>query len=362
MTADSLNAAPGRAAGPLVFVACAEDGVIDVLELDPADGTLGEAAPRAAAPKIRALAVAPEGYRIYAALSDTPGRIAAYDVDPHTGALSAAGSGTVPAPQCYLSIDRTGRFLFGASYHGHQVTVSAVDDNGHLAGPELEQQEPGRRAHAVLPSPDNSFVYATSLGSDRIVAYHFDQSTGRIVPASSVQADPDSGPRHLRFSAVGDRVYVLHEMSGDVAVYQRDAGTGELAELQKIASVPEDLGLIHGRMREPGKEDPGPEAIWCADLRLSLDGRFLYTTERSSSTISSFAVDAEDGTLRYLDTVPTERQPRGINIDPSGNFLLACGELSGSVTVYRIGPDGTLTVTDRRATGAGPLWIEFLSR
>lgn len=364
MTADS--AAPRT----LAYVACAGDDVVGTFEFDGAEGTLRRAGEPAPAPKVRALAAAPDGTRLYAALSFTPGRTAAYDVGPD-GSLSPAGEGDVPAPQCYVSIDATGRHVFGATYHGHQVTRSTLDADGHFPRPQqhdgpqkpdAQQQvlEPGLRAHAVLPSPDNAFVYATALGSDRIAVYALDGAAGTLSPASATDSAPDSGPRHLRFSADGDRLYVLHEMSGEVAVYGRDSRSGALAELQRISTVPASLGLVHGRMREPGVPDPGPDAIWCADLRLSRDGRYLYTSERSSSTISILAVDGQDGTLRLLGTVPTEQQPRGIAVDPSGRYLLAAGELSGAVTVHRIGDDGGLTAVSRTEVGAGPLWIEFL--
>jgi 6-phosphogluconolactonase len=218
---------------------------------------------------------------------------------------------------------------------------------------------PGGKAHCVLPSSDGAFVYATSLADDRIDWYR--RTASSFEEAGSVASAPGSGPRHLRFSASGDVLYAIHEMSGTVDVFGRDAQTGDLRELQVVSSIPEDLGLVPGRARGSDVPDPGPDAIWCSDVQLGAGGRFLFTTERSSSTVSAFAVDPENGTLTFLRTTETETQPRGAAVDPTGEFLLVCGQVSNHVSAYRIGNDGLLEATDRASTSPGPMWIETVA-
>ena len=46
---------------------------------------------------------------------------------------------------------------------------------------------------------------------------------------------------------------------------------------------------------------------WAADIHLSPDGRTLYASERTSSTPSTFRVDAATGQLQPLGQVPTEK-------------------------------------------------------
>ena len=149
---------------------------------------------------------------------------------------------------------------------------------------------------------------------------------------------------------------MLHELSGDVSVFERDAKTGHLALLQLVSAV-NGLDLSRGAVRSPSTQNPGQSVIWCADLRLTPDGRFLFASERSTSTISTFRV-TESGLLEFIGRIATEAQPRGTAIDPSGRFLLVCGERSDHVTAYRIGDDGSLTPASRVHTSGGPLWIE----
>ena len=61
---------------------------------------------------------------------------------------------------------------------------------------------------------------------------------------------------------------------------------------------------------------------WAADIHLTPNGKFLYASERTTSTLSVFKVDAATGLLTQIDTVPTEQQPRAFEIDPTGKYPL----------------------------------------
>jgi 6-phosphogluconolactonase len=60
--------------------------------------------------------------------------------------------------------------------------------------------------------------------------------------------------------------------------------------------------------------------------------------------------------------VPTEKQPRGFAIDPSGHVLIAVGELSNAMSVYAIDPaSGALKQLQSIPVGKQPNWVEFVS-
>ena len=98
---------------------------------------------------------------------------------------------------------------------------------------------------------------------------------------------------------------------------------GTLTELQTVPTLPPDFA---------GK----PSA---ADLHLTPDGRFIYASERTTSTIKGFRIDPERGTFSRCGRWPTETTPRGFAIDPRGRFLLAVGLSSNALTVSAIDPD-----------------------
>ncbi|WP_171042293.1 lactonase family protein [Sinomonas gamaensis] len=348
----------------LIYVACAASGTVDVLSLDPDSGALERLGRTEGLDHVSSMALDGKRPTLYAACNidrpapHVPPRVVALALDP-SGAATAGAERELPVTTCYIALTSDGRELFGASYHEGRLIRFAVPGD---SADRVSTYASGTNTHCSVLSPDGRFVYAASLGDDRISWFRVDgpqTSTvddDAIAPDGHVTVEHGAGPRHLRFNDSGDRVYVLHELSGDVRVFERDAETGRLALLQTVSAV-EGLDLSRGTVRSPSTQDPGQSVVWCADLRLTSDGRFLFTTERSTSTISAFAV-RDNGLLEYLRRTSTEAQPRGSSIDPSGQFLLVCGERSDHVTAYRIEDDGELTLASRAATSGGPLWIE----
>ncbi|WP_052206978.1 lactonase family protein [Sinomonas humi] len=347
----------------LVLVACPGAGAVDLLELDAGTGALKALARAEGLPGVAALALDPQGTAYAACNGDgTDGsrpRAVALSLDA-TGAVAQGAARDLPASACFVALGPDGGSLFSASYGDARL------DRVPLPGTEggkAARYETGANTHCVAFSPDGRFLYATSLGDDRVSWFETAANAetpadddGAIGPSGSVAAERGSGPRYLRLNRAGDRVYVVHELTGEIGVYARDAESGGLELLQRISAV-EGLGLVPGPVRSASTPDPGTGVVWAADLRLTPDERFLYTTERSTSTIAGFAVK-DDGTLEFVSRTSTEAQPCGSAIDPSGRFLLVCGEASDHISSYWIGDDGWLTQGSRSETSAGPLAIE----
>ena len=94
-------------------------------------------------------------------------------------------------------------------------------------------------------------------------------------------------------------------------------------------------------------------------MHITPDGRYLYASERRSSTLAGFTIDPASGTLTAIGSTPTEKQPRGFAIDSSGRYLLAVGQLSHARSPYRIEPaSGALTKLAEYPMGRNPNWIE----
>ena len=100
---------------------------------------------------------------------------------------------------------------------------------------------------------------------------------------------------------------------------------------------------------------------WAADLHLTPDGKYLYASERTSSTLSGFRVDPASGLLQPLGQTPTEKTPRGFAIDSTGRYLVVAGQGSHSVSVHPIdGASGALGPPRSLAVGKNPNWIEIV--
>jgi len=335
----------------VVYVGCAERSEVHVLHLDPRRGDLtpvqvalipGVESPGLSTP----MAVSPDRRFLYVGTRGEPKLAAGFAIEPTTGRLTHVASGPLADSMAYIATDRTGRFLLGASYPGHKVTVNPIDPPGTVRA--AQQVLPGHpNAHAIQIDAANRHVLVPTLGNDRVNVFTFDAATGRLTPATppSVEVATKAGPRHLAFHPGGARVYVLGEHDGAVYVLDYDAGAGRLTTRQRVSAL-------------PGGFDGKPSA---ADLHVTPDGRFLYASVRASSTLAAFAVDPARGTLTPLGSAPTETQPRGFNVDSSGRWLLAVGQRSHRLSVHAIdAASGKLGTRREYPMGQNPNWVEIV--
>src|SRR5207249_1814298 len=143
-----------------------------------------------------------------------------FAINPALGTLTHVGNGPLADSMAYLSIDRSGRFLFGASYPGHKLSVNPIGPQGVVL-PPLQILPNHTNAHAIRADAGNRYVLATTLGNDRINVFKFDAATGRLEPnvPPSVPVHDKAGPRHFVFHPNGKLVYVLAELDGSVNVF-----------------------------------------------------------------------------------------------------------------------------------------------
>jgi 6-phosphogluconolactonase len=332
-----------------VYVGCAESNEIRVLHLDPRGGlTPVQAAPIPGieTPGISTpMALSPDRRFLYVGTRGEPKLAVGFAIEPGSGRLTHVASGPLADSMAYIATDRTGRFLLGASYPGHKVTVNPIEAPGRV-GPVQQVLPDHPNAHAIQIDAANRHVLVPTLGNDRVNVFTFDAATGRLTPATpaGVEVAAKAGPRHFAFHPGGARVYVLGELDGAVYVLDWDASRGRLTARQRVSALPDGFT---GR----------PSA---ADIHLAPDGRFLYASIRATSTLAAFAVET-GGMLTPLGSVPTETQPRGFAIDPTGRWLLAAGQQSHRLSVHAIDPaSGKLGARHEHAMGRNPNWVEIV--
>jgi 6-phosphogluconolactonase len=338
-----MSAAPAT----IAYVANADSHDISVLRLDAATGVLTPIQQPAVGGTVMPLAVSPDRRFLYASIRSEPFEVLSFAIDAQSGALAPLGRNPLPASMCWISTDRSGRFLLGASYGGSTIAVSPIEASG-VAGPAQQTAATAPNAHAVQADPANRFLFASCLGGGVVLGYRFDAASGHIEASEAMtwQARAGAGPRHFAFHPAAPFVYLLNELDAGVDVLAFDARQGVLSRVQTIDSLPP------GFSGEP----------WAADIHLTPDGRLLYTSERRSSTLAAFAVDAASGRLTLVGHVPTETQPRGFAIDPSGVWLLAVGQLSHRLSVHAIDrATGRLTKHGEYGVGRNPNWVEVVA-
>lgn len=343
---------------PCFFVASAVTGAIQCYPLDTASGRIEPAASIVAGGDIASIAVSSDGRYLYASDRSGPA-VESFAILP-SGELRRIGSTRVQSQLVYISLDPDGRTLFGASYRDSTVCAHEIGEDGVVRPAATSALDIGDEAlcHAVIDVPGDG-LYVSTLGQDALHRVDLDRRNGhRLTEARPPIRLPDGfGPRHLAVTSDGSTLFVLGERSGAIA----RVPLGSPDRMSVWSSLPDGAALAPGIVRSLDRVNPmadpvtGKPYTWAADLVLSPDEQFLFSTERASSTLSCSSVLEQS----LIDEVATVERPRGIAVDSSGRFLLATGELSTTVALYRISPlTGSMTLIDRAPSAVGALWVE----
>ena len=311
------------------------------------------------------LAISPNKKTVYAVNENADtigsvvgGSVTAFSFNAVDGKLTPMDThpsgGTNP---CYVSVDKTGKWVFAGNYSSGTLSVFPVITNGNIGassqviaqtgtGPNKERQE-GPHVHATVVSPDNNYLFVPNLGNDKVTIYSISKTSGKLTPAPEqfVSTEPGSGPRHFDFAPNKKYAYLMEELSGNVIAYSYN--NGKLNQIQSISSLQKNF----------------TGAVGCADIHVSKDGKFLYCSNRGDANlITIFSIDQKNGQLAvaaYQSTLG--KTPRNFNFDPSGNYLLAANQNSDDIVIFKIDrKTGLLTDTGKRISVPNPVCIKWI--
>ena len=283
----------------------------------------------------------------------------AFSFDKQTGKLQLLNAQQTDSPgPCYISTDRSGRFVVTANYSGGTVSVFPLAADGSLqpvvklfgfegSGPDARRQEKPH-LHCAVFSPDQRYLFAADLGTDQLHQFTTSGATPFLSTGNpgAFQLEPGSGPRHLTFHPNGKFAYLINELSGKVTVFHHV--NGHLEPVQYIAS----------------DTSPGIGGKGSADIHVSPDGKFLYASNRANTNnIAIFSICAADGKLTAVGFQPTGLHPRNFIITPNGKYLLAANMNSSNIQVFEIDKNTGLLKEDvsKQITGVDrPVCLKFI--
>ena len=250
------------------------------------------------------------------------------------GGIKAVHATTLPGSYSYMSLDRTNRYLFGASYRSGQVDVMVLDDKGIIDKRVAGMDEGRKNAHAVLVSPDNRFVYIPYVkDTNALFQYRFDADTGALTPLEPKDAGPPegTGPRHIAYHPKLPMVYFSNEQGIGLSVYKKNPD-GTLTIREVSPAIPADRDK---------------DGISNSDLAITPDGKFIFLGIRGHrqdfDRIARYAVK-EDGTVKLLGLTPADAIPWGFALSPNGDYLLVSAFKGETLKAYKIEKNGGLTL------------------
>lgn len=320
------------------------------------DGTSGESAPLSMVevenPSF--LTFAPHSDLIYAVSENDTiySRVNTLSLETKTGKMELLNRrDALGAWPCHIAYDSDKNLVVAANYGGGSLSLFSTDERGELT--DMLQYialpmaaEKGSHAHSTLFSPDGAFLFVADLGDDKLFRFNIvNGERGFLLDeASRIATDlpKGTGPRHFVFDAAGRYLYLLGELSGNVHTFAYHKGN-----LTEIHTTPTAAIAAGGS----------------ADIHLSPDGRFLYTSNRlKEDGIAIFRVDPVSGIPTKVGEQRTGVHPRNFGITPNGKFLVVACRDSNLVEVYEIQSDGLLKDTNHSIALSKPVFIAFLPR
>lgn len=309
------------------------------------------------------LAISPDQKRLYAVseVKQSPGidsgSVTAYRITD-SGELEKINQKTTKGYHpCHVEVSPDGKFVVASNYSSGSLSFYRVEEGGGLSesfqqiqhvgsGPDsTRQRQP--HAHSALFDLSGDLLVSADLGNDKLEFYQYDEAAAQFQEAEKpfIAMEAGAGPRHFAFSPDGQFIYVMNELNSRVSVLKKEGGHFEL--LESVSTLPDDFAGSNSG----------------ADIHVSADGRFVYSSNRGHNSIAVFSRDV-NGSIRLIETVPVEGEwPRNFSISPEGNFLLVANQHSNNITLFEIDPEaGTLSYTGKSLEVPDPVCLKFLAR
>ena len=300
-----------------------------------------------------------------------------------TGARSVAtggtGTGTAQglASQGSVLLSRDGRWLFVCNAGSSEVSVFAVNREGLTLSDKVAS---GGKVPLSLGLRDHLLYVLNAGGSagdkDNVTAFHF--ANGQLTPlpnsTRTLSAD-NTGPAQVAFAGDGDTLVVTERLTnlidtfalcedglavdqqtfqsagttpfgfdvgrrGRVFVSEEGGGAANASSASSYkVSEDGDLSVISGAV-------PTHQTAACW-LLTSHDGRFVYTANAGSGSISGFRVGRR-GSLELLDAdgqtalTGDKSHPTDMVQSQDSRFLYSLNNGNGTISAFRSKPDGSL--------------------
>jgi len=292
------------------------------------------------------VAVSPDGRSVYATGSDVS-TLAVFARDPSTGELSFVefqqdGVGGVDGLEgaLFVTVSPDGRSIYATGYYDNALAVFATPILSYV-----EHHQDGvagvnglNGASELVVSPDGRHVYVPGSYDNAVVAFSRDAATGHLSEVATYVdgvggVDGLEGARSVAISMDGRHAYVTGFFEDTLAVFSRNAGTGELAWVEVQRNGVGGVSGLGGSLY----------------VRVSPDDRHVYVTGHTSGSVVAFARNTSTGRLTFIEAevVGALENAQELVLSPDGEFVYAAGLVDDViVTARRDVSTGALEVVD----------------
>jgi 6-phosphogluconolactonase len=286
------------------------------------------------------------------------------------------GSGNALGNQGGVVMTSDGKFVIAVNAGSHDVSVLEVTRTGLV----LRDRASSGGLRPVSVTVNGRLVYVLNAGSavggtDTVVGFRLSREGALSMIAGSTRglSSDSTGPAQVELSPDGASLIVTEKATNRVDIFAVE-DTGVLGAFRSYASAGvTPFGFAFGKRDQFFVSEafggaanasaissyqvtgtatlgvisasvPTTETAACW-VTVSGDGRFLYTTNAGSGTVSGFSIQP-DGTISLLDsngvTGTTGAGVTDVTLTGNGRYLYALRSGAGSIAAFRVADNGRL--------------------
>jgi 6-phosphogluconolactonase len=287
------------------------------------------------------------------------GGVSAYAIDSQTGYLSLLNSESTRGDgPCHLSVDATGQNVLVSNYNSGSVCVLPIAADGSLKPASDFVQHEGS---SVNPQrQEGPHAHSVNLDASNRFAFVADLGLDKVLiyafDAENGKLAPNPAQPWAKIKAgAGPRHFAMHPSQQYAYVIN------ELDSTMTTFAFDAEKGTLNEIQTISTLPDDFEGTSYCAEVRVHPNGKFVYGSNRGHDSIVVFRVE-DDGALDPVDYTPTQGEfPRNFNLDPSGRWLLAANQNTHNVLVFHVDEElGTLSPSGHTAAIPYPVCIRFI--
>ncbi|GGF26366.1 3-carboxymuconate cyclase [Echinicola rosea] len=294
---------------------------------------------------------------------DNGGSVCSFRFDQAASTLNKLStSSTKGSGPCYITLSPDEKYILAGNYGSGDLAVLPLQEDGTLGEPSQtishegssvnEDRQASPHVHSLVFHPNGKQLFVADLGTDKVYIYDFDPSKEKPLSASAPShftVKAGSGPRHLVFNQAGDKIYLIHEMTSEVGLYDYNLQEKKITHLDSYPLTPK------GFEGEKG----------AAEIKISDDGKFLYASNRGDSNeIIVFKIKPQTGTLDKIQAISSGGlTPRNFALSPDGNYLFVGNQNSDQILAYeRNSQSGIIKKTSAKLAIHRPVYFFMVGK
>jgi len=270
--------------------------------------------------------------------------ITAYTVNSDQSLTAVSGSVAAGITPMGVAVDPSGKFLFVANQGTSDPTsgtISVYSIQGttltEITGSPFLTENPGDVTGtgpvALAVDPKNNYLYAANQFTNTVSGFSYDSSSGALTEVPGSPFSAGTAPSGLAITPDGNFLYVSNAGSNNVSAFA-------------VCANPTPTCLTPNGELTPVTGSPFPAGVGPTAMQLSPGGKYLFVVDTQSNQISQYKVSTGSGVLtaNTTATVSTGLRPSSIagvvgdapTLSTGGNldFIYVTNSSGGTVSSF----------------------------